>query len=60
LQQYGLRKRIWQFQLVLSWVGFGIGRFNTQAEIDYVAARVVETVKRLRELSPLYDAQPGC
>ena len=34
---------------VLSWIGFGIGRFNTQAEIDYVAARVVETVKRLRD-----------
>ena len=40
-------------------IRFGIGRFNTQAEIDYVAARVVETVKRLRELSPMYEAQPG-
>jgi len=40
-------------------IRFGIGRFNTQAEIDYVAARVVETVKRLRELSPLYEAQSG-
>ena len=38
-------------------IRFGIGRFNTQAEIDYVAARVVETVKRLRELSPLYEAK---
>ncbi len=38
-------------------IRFGIGRFNTQPEIDYVAARVVETVKRLRELSPLYEAQ---
>jgi cysteine desulfurase len=37
-------------------IRFGIGRFNTQAEIDYVAARVVETVKRLRELSPMYEA----
>ena len=36
-------------------IRFGIGRFNTQAEIDYVAARVVETVKRLRELSPMYE-----
>ncbi|MFI5109955.1 MAG: IscS subfamily cysteine desulfurase [Terriglobales bacterium] len=40
-------------------IRFGIGRFNTQAEIDYVAARVVETVKRLRELSPLCETQSG-
>jgi len=40
-------------------IRFGIGRFNTQAEIDYVAARVVETVKRLRELSPLYERRSG-
>ena len=40
-------------------IRFGIGRFNTQAEIDYVAARVVETVKRLRELSPMYEAHRG-
>ncbi len=36
-------------------IRFGIGRFNTQEEVDYVAARVVETVRRLRELSPLYE-----
>ena len=34
---------------------FGIGRFNTEAEVDYVADRVIETVERLRELSPLYE-----
>jgi len=28
---------------------------NTEAEVDYVADRVVETVERLRELSPLYE-----
>src|ERR1700687_4036722 len=36
-------------------IRFGIGRFNNQEEIDYVTARVLETVVRLRELSPLYE-----
>jgi cysteine desulfurase len=35
---------------------FGLGRFNTEEEVDYVAARTIETVKRLRDLSPLYEA----
>ena len=34
---------------------FGLGRFNTEEEVDYVAQRVIETVTRLRELSPLYE-----
>jgi cysteine desulfurase len=36
-------------------IRFGIGRFNTEAEVDYVAGRLVEVVKKLRELSPLYE-----
>jgi cysteine desulfurase len=34
-------------------IRFGIGRFNSQAEMDYVAAVVVEAVKKLREVSVL-------
>ncbi len=41
--------------LAHSSIRFGIGRFNTEAEVDYVAERVVDTVTRLRELSPLYE-----
>jgi cysteine desulfurase len=33
---------------------FGIGRFNTEEEIDYVAERLVDVVRKLRELSPEY------
>ena len=36
-------------------IRFGLGRFNTDEEVDYTARRVIETVKRLRELSPLYE-----
>jgi cysteine desulfurase len=36
-------------------IRFGLGRFNTQEEVDYVTGRVVEVVTRLRELSPLYE-----
>lgn len=34
-------------------IRFGLGRFNTEEEVDYVVDRVVETVKRLRDLSHL-------
>jgi len=34
-------------------IRFGIGRFNTEAEVDYVAGRIIELVKNLREVSSL-------
>jgi cysteine desulfurase len=38
-------------------IRFGLGRFNTEEEVDYTARRVVQEVRRLRELSPLYKAR---
>lgn len=34
---------------------FGIGRFTTEAEIDLVVERIVGTVNKLREMSPLWE-----
>ena len=36
-------------------IRFGVGRFNTDEEIDYVKEYVVEQVSKLREMSPLYE-----
>jgi cysteine desulfurase len=36
-------------------IRFGLGRFNTEEEVDYVAQKVIHVVKKLRELSPLYE-----
>jgi cysteine desulfurase len=36
-------------------IRFGLGRFTTEEEIDYTARKVITTVKKLRELSPLYE-----
>ena len=36
-------------------IRFGLGRFNTEREVDEVIERVVEAVTRLREISPLYE-----
>jgi cysteine desulfurase len=36
-------------------IRFGLGRFNTEAEVDYVADKLIDVVQKLRELSPLYE-----
>ncbi len=36
-------------------IRFGIGRFNTDEEVDYVAKKMIEVVSKLRELSPLWE-----
>jgi cysteine desulfurase len=36
-------------------IRFGLGRFTTQEEVDYVIDKMVQVVTKLRELSPLYE-----
>jgi cysteine desulfurase len=36
-------------------IRFGLGRFNTKAEVDYVSDKVINVVQHLREMSPLYE-----
>jgi cysteine desulfurase len=36
-------------------IRFGLGRFNTKAEVDYVSDKIIDVVLHLRELSPLYE-----
>jgi cysteine desulfurase len=36
-------------------IRFGLGRFTTQEEVDYTADKVIDVVRKLRELSPLYE-----
>ncbi|HEY7366510.1 MAG TPA: IscS subfamily cysteine desulfurase [Methylomirabilota bacterium] len=42
-------------ELAHSSIRFSLHRFTTQAEIDWVGRRTVEVVKRLRDMSPLYE-----
>lgn len=42
-------------ELAHSSLRLSMGRWTTQAEIEYAADRIVHNVKKLRELSPLYD-----
>lgn len=41
--------------LAHSSIRFGLGRFTTEADIDFAIEKTVAAVKRLREMSPLYD-----
>ncbi|KAL2763769.1 cysteine desulfurase, mitochondrial isoform b precursor [Daubentonia madagascariensis] len=41
--------------LAHSSIRFGIGRFTTEEEVDYIAEKCIQHVKRLREMSPLWE-----
>jgi len=36
-------------------IRFGLGRFNTMEEVDYVGDKIIDVVRKLSELSPLYE-----
>jgi cysteine desulfurase len=42
-------------ELAHSSIRFGFGRFTTREEVDFAADSVIAAVRRLRELSPLYE-----
>jgi cysteine desulfurase len=52
---YVLRAMGLDEDLAHSSIRFGLGRFNTEEEVDYVIDLVVSKVKKLREMSPLYE-----
>ncbi|MBN2196836.1 MAG: IscS subfamily cysteine desulfurase [Polyangiaceae bacterium] len=52
---YVLRAMGLDEDLAHSSIRFGIGRFNTEEEVDYVAELVAAEVERLRAMSPLYE-----
>lgn len=52
---YVLRSMGLDEELAHSSIRFGLGRFTTEEEVDYVADLVVQKVQKLREMSPLYE-----
>jgi cysteine desulfurase len=52
---YVLRALGVEEELAHSSIRFGLGKFNTEEEVDYVADLVIRNVERLREMSPLYE-----
>ncbi len=52
---YVLRALGMNDELAHSSIRFGIGRYTTEEEVDFVGNLVVDAVKRLRDMSPLYE-----
>jgi cysteine desulfurase len=57
---YVLRAMGLPMEMAHSSIRFGLGRFNTEEEVDYVVDLVAQKVNKLREMSPLWEmAQSG-
>jgi len=52
---YVLRSMGVSDELAHSSVRFGFGRYTTMEEVNYAADKIIDAVKRLREMSPLYE-----
>jgi cysteine desulfurase len=52
---YVLRALGVDVELAHTSIRFGLGRFNTEAEVDYAIELITEKVRFLREMSPLYE-----
>lgn len=42
-------------EMAHSSIRFGLGRFTTEGEVDFVVDKVVSAVTRLRDMSPLWE-----
>lgn len=57
---YVLRALGVEIEMAHTSLRIGIGRFTTEAEVDYAVEHLVQAVQRLREMSPLWEmAQQG-
>jgi cysteine desulfurase len=52
---YVLRSMGLNEEMAHSSIRFGLGRFNTEEEVDYVADLLIAKVKKLRDMSPLWE-----
>lgn len=52
---YVLRAMGLDEEMAHSSIRFGLGRFNTEEEVDFVADLMVDKVQKLRDMSPLYE-----
>jgi len=52
---YVLRALGVDVELAHTSIRFGFGRFNTEEEVDYALTLIVQKVRQLREMSPLYE-----